>query len=266
MRIRYVVFNPRTKAVQLGDKAIPAAGFSKVLDRDEVDFLLPELKEKRLHLFRLSSVDTDGRKSLRDPVSDRSPVVPTEASPRQRELYRQLSGHYLPENTTRITASELIDGLMKAKMEAAEHAEEIKAPRVTPTSEQCLEVLAGRLYLAHAPHFPKEMDGTTIVINFSGVPVQAFDNIFVMNCPADDNVDEQVLAGVVRFCAAGIRGIKQRILVYGSPDVGFVVAACVLREHLGIPAEKAVQIVRRVQPSALDKSELIETVEGYRVT
>lgn len=268
MRRHYLLWNPGPKAVRIGDESLPPEQFGrKSLDCDEVDHLLPELRDKGVHLYRLMAMDIEGRRPVRrrDDSEEEGPT-PTQASPRQRELYRKLSGHDLPENATRITASDLIDWLMRAKMKADELEEEAKPPIVAPISEKCLEVLAERLYVAHMPFFPKEMKGTTIVVNFSGTPIQALDNTFVMSCPPDDNIDEQVLAGVVRFCAAGIRGTKQRVLIYGSPDAGYVVAACVLREHLGIPAEKAIQILRRVEPSALNKPELVATVGGYRVT
>lgn len=105
-----------------------------------------------------------------------------------------------------------------------------------------------------------------MIVNFSGTPVEAFDKIFVLNAPAEDAIDEMVFAGVVRLCAAAIRGIGQKVLIYGTPDAGETIAACVLREHLAIPADHAIQIMKRVRASALRKSELIETIRNYRQT
>lgn len=62
---RYLAFNPRTKAVQIGNETIPAAGFSRFLDRDEVDFLLPELQGDDM---RLSYGLYWERKDQRSPV------------------------------------------------------------------------------------------------------------------------------------------------------------------------------------------------------
>lgn len=105
-----------------------------------------------------------------------------------------------------------------------------------------------------------------MVVNFSGTPVEAFDKMLIVNAPAEDAVNEMVFAGVVRLCAAAIRGIGQKVLIYGTPDAGETIAACVLREHLAIPADQAVEIMKRVRASALRKSELIETIRNYRLT
>lgn len=267
MKMQFVLWNPGPATVRVGDLDLPPETYSrKLLDQDEADFLLPELRTKGVHLYIVTPVDMVGRRPRRRRSREEGPNTPVEASPRQRELFHKLTGANFPPDTTRIRASELIDSALRKKWEAEENQAPSEQPSSTPPSEHVIEVLANRLYLAHAPRFPESVEGTTVIINFSGTPVQAFDKIHILNCPAEDCIDEKVLAGIVRLCAAAIRGLKQRVLIYGSTDSCDVVAACVLREHLAIPAEQAVRILRHVRPTALTKIPLLETLNGYKPT
>lgn len=259
MQKRFALWNPSASAVRIGDNIlISARDYSdRFFDQDEIDFLRAELNDKHIRICTIIPAGGD----VRRPRKLRPP-----ASPRQQELYKTLTGRQFEAGTDRIEASRLIDMALEERSAAAEKLERRATPISFAPPDNSVEILAERLYAAHAPIFPKQVAGVTLIINWTSTPVQSADGIHVLNCTETERVDEMLLAGVVRLIAGAMRGRAQKVLLYGPPDAVAVTAACVLREHLAIPAEQAVRILRRVLPAALGKSALLETVNGYRMT
>lgn len=265
MEKRFVLWNPGPASVRVGDEIlIQPCGYSdRIFDQDEIDFLKPEVHAKGIRVCIILPVGPDGRRTRRRRPEGPDLTVP---SPRQHELYKKLTGQQLEEGIDRIEASKRIDQALAKRNAAAEHADRRATAIALVPPEGSFEILAERLYAAHAPAFPKKVAGITLIVNWTSTPVQSADDVFVLNGVEADNIDEMVLAGIVRLVAASMRGIGQKVLLYGAPDAVAVTAACVLREHLSIPAEQAVRILRRVLPAALGEKMLLETVARYRPT
>lgn len=122
MRTKYLLSNPGPLAIRVGDIDLPAGGHSqKTFDRDEVDYLIPELRSKGVRIYYLAPMDLDGPRFGRRRV--KKTAAPIEASPRQRELYRRWTGQDFPAETSRIEASNLIESVMRGRMEADGRAE-----------------------------------------------------------------------------------------------------------------------------------------------
>lgn len=78
------------------------------------------------------------------------------------------------------------------------------------------------------------------------------------------NVNRETWEGLVRLCSSMIKGKDQRVLVIGLQATIDTLAACVLREYLGVNAETAVLIIRTNRTHCLNQSILIETINGYK--
>lgn len=128
------------------------------------------------------------------------------------------------------------------------------------------ELVEGRLYSIALEELGTEhLEGVTVLINMSDDPGLAEVGVpVVLNWMADDNVEERLLEGVVRFCSSAMKGKAQRVLLVGSQDAVDVVAACVLREYTGCTAGQVFTIIRDGHPQALQKHELMETVLRFR--
>ncbi len=263
MQMRYLLWNPGSVPVRVGeDILLPAGGYSsKIFDRDEIDYLQAELHDKHIRICRIAPMGPDGHRLRRRQPAETSVVEP---SFRQRELYKKLTGQELAGDVDRIEASRRIELAMTARNSAAEWDSSFAEQAVSAQPDGSVEVLMNRLFISVSPSFPKLLEGITVLVNLSGTHIETSDRIAILNLPAADAVDAMLLAGVVRLCAASIRGVRQRVLLYGTADAGEVLAACILREHLGIPSEQAARILRRVIPNALMKPELINTLGTYR--
>lgn len=265
MQKRYLLWNPGSATVRVGEGIVLRAGgySSKIFDRDEIDFLKAELLDKHIRICLITPMDPDGRRLLRRQPGEQTAA---EVSLRQRELYKSLTGRDFADNVDRIEASRRIELAMTARDVARERNLGRATPPASVPLEGLVEILMNRVFVAVSPNFPKSVEGITVLVNVSGTHIETSDRIAILNLPAEDTVDEMLLAGVVRLCAAAIRGIGQKILIYGTEDASETIAACILREHLAISADQAIQIMKRVKSSALRKSELIRTVQSYRPT
>lgn len=218
-----------------------------------------------------------------------------DASERQREYYRFLTGTDLPPVSTRISAAAAIQKALKAFMmvekirnlrrsesqvkqrtaSTRKRRQEINGRRrlsasATPptlyAAADVFEVISGRLHAVETGAFRSElMRDITILIDMAGGLsfVGARKDLVHIKWGATNDVDEELLAGMIRLCATSMHGREQRILLAGARDAIAVISAGVLREYLGCDAATAINIAKGCGLSIVN-SDLIDTVHKYR--
>lgn len=128
------------------------------------------------------------------------------------------------------------------------------------------EIVDGRLSSVSFDDFTSDhANGATILVSMgddrgmADLPVP-----LVITWSADDNVDERVLEGIIRFCSSAMKGVDQKVLLVGTQDAIDTVAACILREYMGVSAGVAFSIMRNGHPDCLQKHELTDTVLNFK--
>lgn len=170
----------------------------------------------------------------------------------------------------------------KARMERREHQVAARTTALNQPKEgsaqrlplysgpaESFEIITGRLYLVEAERWrPEFVKGMTVLLDFTDVdlPPKLRKGLLHAKWHAEDNVDEKVLAGAVRLGASAMTGIEQRVMIAASREAGTVVAACILREAMGINAKTALAIIRGACPWARLEKDFIATIEAYRVS
>ena len=134
-------------------------------------------------------------------------------------------------------------------------------------SHEVREIVAGRLYTIVEDGFSEDLlEDVTVLIDLSKDPGLTINSgsCLLVSWATSSDVDQNIFEGLVRLCASSMMGKSQRVLVVGAQDTIDTVAACVLKEYLGCNSQTAVNIIREGRTFCLNKSMLIETINGYK--
>ena len=135
--------------------------------------------------------------------------------------------------------------------------------------EDMIEVVSGRLYIAREDVIgAADFKTATVVVNLSSkkAKVPEVDVDVYLRWDVGDDVEEKMFETLVRMVAGIMRAPKQLVVLVGHHDTCDIAAACILREYLGCKARIAVSILREARPKCLDKPDLLDTVENYRIS
>ena len=291
MTLLYLLLNQssRSRTIDSGE-TIPARGYgSKFYTHDAIELMLPELRQKRICPCLITPCATlpSRRFRQRDAVSDlnvsrdvgepfyeddgKHKPSDLKASDRQREYYTTLTGKVLPPDASRIEASTAIEEILSARFEEEEQSSlSVKTPEPpAPTGLiHGIEVLSGRLFAVEHEKFKPGMAagfGTVVCLSGCGEKHGCAEDLLVQ-WKTEEKVDEFKLQGVVRLCAAAVRGAGGKVAVLGSLDAIQVMGACVLREYLGCDADTALMLMKGSGAPGLVEPALIETVRSYRLS
>ena len=129
------------------------------------------------------------------------------------------------------------------------------------------EVVVGKLYTVDHQNLQMEhLNDVTALVDLSGEGglIEDRSRYVCVTWSASEDVDEEQLEGVIRFCSSVMKGKDQRVLVVGHQDTVDTIATCVLREFVGCDSQTALDVIRQHRPNSMTKSELVETVFRYK--
>lgn len=265
MQLRYLLWNPTGAAVAVDSGKIPPDGYSsKIYLTDEIVRRVREFVELGL------------RPCLIAPC-------------RQRYMQKQLGHGAEPSRLPQGPSPTLLDSTLDvadpgrtAVLGRSDIGQYVQAERTSkalddhavenrpkPGPGGPFEILGGRLFIVDAEQWrPEFIRGVTVLIDLTeGLVLQkSKKDFFHARWCAGENVEAQVLEAVVRFCASSMVGAKEHVLVAASQGAGMVIAACVLRERLGVDAKTALSIIMASCPWGRLEKEMIATIQSYRVS
>lgn len=247
MRLLYQLWNQGEKPVEVDEETITPASLGKGV------YLSDEIKER---LGEFSSLD----------------LVPCLVCPcRQGVLDADLSAAAAQQAKASLEMrreSRVLAGTATLNQPKERSGEGIELP-ADPGAAGPFEIMSGRLYLVDAARWrPEFIKGMTVLLDITdaGLPYKAKKGLLHARWPVEDDVDEKVLAGAVRLCAASLGGVNQRVMIAASREAGIVIAACVLREALGVDAKTALAILKGSCTWSVVQKVLRETIEKYRMS
>lgn len=251
----YVLYNRGNAPVRLDSgEVIEACSLGATFyNRDALFEHFEEFRQKGLRVFRLSSVLQIKRRGM---GNQSHPAV---------DLGLYDSGDDGPSGKlAEVETKPTVRGVLLGKS----GARKASAPLLTapPAPEGWMEAVPGRLYCVEAERWnAAHVSNVTIVVDLTAVGVELGNaRLLRVTWPAEENVDEGVLEGLVRFCSSAMKGVDQRVVLVGSLDAITTVAACVLKEYLGLDGASALAVLRATTARGLAEPALIQTVDRYR--
>lgn len=298
MRKRWIIRNPdNNDAVALRDGTIlgPGQATEHRFSTPEIERFYPDIQKHGLEVVearpRYRQHDALHEHRITHPkIRDFAEKAGLLATPQQTEYYRRITEaagvkQELPAGLSRQTASDLIETFLMAHPEIRGKAlpttstsrERRPTSRLNAVSPHpadrktgkrlvyggCMQkVITDRLYSVSVDHaMPEHLRDVTLLIDMgSGFPAKISSDAMMVRWPAGENVDEQLLIGLVALCARTIRSKGQRVLLVGSQEAIDVLAACILRAYVGCDSDTAIKIIRDGNPARLREPALLETV------
>lgn len=239
----YVLYNRGNAPVKLdsGEIVAPCSLGATFYGRDALFENLEEFKRKGLRVFRLSSALQLKRRGWDAILYD--------------------SGDEEPDGKA---AEPTAQGALTSKSSSRKASAPVQS--ASPAPEGWMEAIAGRLYFVDGERWSAaQAPSATVVVDLTAAGVELGNaSLLRVRWPVEENVDELVLEGVVRFCSSAMKGASQRVVIVGSLEAVTTLSACVLKEYLGLNGASAIAVLRATTARGLTEPVLIQTVDRYR--